>query len=306
MKDIGCGFSINERIEMNVLLHWFNTDFAPSAIHWIETLAVKGLQSVIVLLAAFWINRVLQRIAESRLRQGNHHDDGIIRTYKSIIRFVVLVPGILVAIHLTGIDLSSVFTTSGLFAVALGFAMKNVAENFVSGIMLRFERAIKPGDVLETEGALVRVKTIGMRATIVRAKDEKDLLIPNSQLVQTRVANFTYRDLVCRVWTIIGVSYDSDLNKVRKVLESVCAKMEGKSDQHAPEVLLTDFGSSTVNYKISVWFENPWDSGPYKSTLNEAIWSSFKDEGIKIAFPQLDVHFDNAIMSVDEQQQTKI
>ena len=291
---------------MTVSSHWLDADFASSAIHWIETLAAKGLQAVIVLLAAFWISRMLQRTAESRLRLGNHHDDGIIRMYKSTIRFVVMVPGVLVAIHLAGVDLSSVFTTSGLFAVALGFAMKNVAENFVAGIMLRFEHAIKPGDVLETEGKLVRVKTIGLRATIVRSKDEKHLLIPNSQLVQTQVANFTYRDPVCRVCTIIGVSYDSDLHKVREILERVCAKMAGKSDQHGPEVLLTDFGKSTVNYKVSVWFENPWDSGPYKSILNESIWWALKDAGIRIAFPQLDVHFDNPICKNEGQQQGEI
>ena len=290
---------------MNAILQFIHTQLSPAAVRWIETMGIKGIQAVFVLLAAFWINRLLQRMADHRLRHGNQSDDGVIRTYKSIIRFVVMIPGILVAIHLTGIDLSSVVTTSGLFAVALGFAMKNVAENFVSGIMLRFERAIKPGDVLETEGALVRVKTIGLRATIVRSKDEKDLLIPNSQLVQTRLANFTYRDMVCRVWTTIGVSYDSDLNQVRKILEGVCAKMVGKSDQHAPEVLLTDFGNSTVNYKISVWIENPWDSGPYKSTLNEAIWQNLKDEGIKMAFPQLDVHFDDAIRKVDGYHQAK-
>jgi len=165
-------------------------------------------------------------------------------------------------------------------------------REFEPGMMLRFERAISPGDVLETDGAMVRVKKISLRATVVRTKDEKDLLIPNSQLVQRRVANFTFRDSVCRVWTMVGVSYSSDLRQVRDILEKVCAQMDGKSDQHAPEVLLTDFGTSSVNFKISVWIENPWVAGLYKSDLNEAIWWSFEDAGIEIAFPQLDVHLD--------------
>lgn len=152
---------------------------------------------------------------------------------------------------------------------------------------------------------MVRVKQIGLRATIVRTKDEKDLLIPNSQLVQTRVANFTYRDSVCRVWTMVGVAYSSDLNQVRNILEKVCAQMVGQSDQHAPEVLLTDFGASSVNYKVSVWIENPWIAGVFKSSLNEAIWWGLKDAGIVIAFPQLDIHLDDTFRQVDVQRQIR-
>ena len=280
---------------MDILSQWFETDYWHTEGLFVEALAMKGFGAVAVLAVAFWLSRLLQRAVEHRLRQDNQNDDAIIRAYKSIVRYVVLVPGILVAIHLVGIDLSSLFTTSGLFAVAMAFAMKNVAENFISGIMLRFERVIEPGDVLEIKGTLVRVKTIGLRATTVRTKDEEDLLIPNSKLVQNGLTNCTYRDMLYRVWTTIGVSYDSDLDKVRKVLERVCSKMEGKSDQHAPVILLTDFGSSTVNYKICVWIENPWGAGRFKSALNESIWQSLKDEHITIAFPQLDVHFDDAI-----------
>jgi small-conductance mechanosensitive channel len=265
----------------------------------IEAMGIKGLQAMLVLLVAFLIYRWLQQLIDRRLRHDIENDEAAIRTYKKVARFIIMVPGLLIGLHILGINLSSFFTTSGLFAVAVAFAMKNIAENLVSGSMLRFERMIKPGDVLETEGIMVRVKKIGFRATTVRTKDERDLLIPNSQLVQDRVANYTYKDSLCRVWTMVGVSYSSDLNKVREVLEGVCNKMVGLSDQHAPEVLLTDFGNSTVNYKISIWIERPWFSGLVKSELNEAIWRDLNKAGIVIAFPQLDVHFDEAFRRTD-------
>jgi small-conductance mechanosensitive channel len=279
---------------MNALSQWFSTFIGQIDGSRLATIGIKGFHVILVLLVAYWFSRLLQRGVARRLRHEHENDDAAIRTYKNVARFVVMVPAILLAVHLMGVNVSHVFTTSGLFAVALAFAMKNISENLISGMMLRFERAISPGDILETDGAMVRVKKISLRATVVRTKDEKDLLIPNSQLVQTRVANFTFRDSVCRVWTVIGVSYSSDLRQVRDVLEKVCAQMADQSDQHAPEVLLTDFGSSTVNYKVSVWIENPWDAGPYKSDLNEAIWWSLKEAGIVIAFPQLDVHVDKA------------
>ena len=279
---------------MNKLSELFGEFLELINVKSIEAMGMKAFAATAIFLAAFWVSRMLQRRIDRRLRQDSHNDEATIRTYKNIARFIVMVPGILIAVHVLGINLSSLFTTGGLFAVALAFAMKNMAENYVSGMMLRFERTIKPGDVLETEGAMVRVKSIGFRATIARTKDEKDLVIPNSQLVQDRVANYTYRDSVCRVETTVGVAYSSDLKKVREVLESVCGQFDWASSQHKPAVIMSGFGDSAVNFKIRVWIENPWDAGRRQALLNEAIWWGLKEAGIVIAYPQLDVHFDEA------------
>jgi len=279
-------------IEMNTLSEWLAKFLGHTDVSGVEAMGKHGLQALLVLLIAYWIWRRLKRIIDRHLNHSSHDNEAAIQSYKNMALFIVFIPGILIALHVLGLNLSSAFTTGGLFALALAFAMKNIAENFVSGLMIRFERMIKPGDVLETDGAMIRVRKIGLRATTARSKDEKDLLIPNSQLVQERVANFTYWDSVCRVWTFVGVSYASDLNTVREVLEGVCGNMDGKSDQHAPEVLLTEFGDSAVNYKISLWIEDPWEKGLIKSQLNEAIWWGLKNAGIEMAFPQLDVHFD--------------
>jgi small-conductance mechanosensitive channel len=260
----------------------------------IEMMGLKLVSATAVLLVAFWVSRTLLRTIDRRMRHDDQDDEAIIRTYKTVVRAIVMVPGILLAVHVLGVDLSSLFTTSGLFAVALAFAMKNVVENYVSGLMLRFERTIKCGDVLETEGVMVRVKSIGFRATVARTKDERDLVIPNSQLVQNRVANFTYRDSLYRLETTVGVAYASDLKQVKEVLETVCGQIEWASVQHKPVVVLSSFGDSAVVFKVRVWVDNPWDAGRRQAQLNEAIWWSLKEAGIAIAFPQLDVHFDEA------------
>ena len=277
---------------MNKLSELFGEFLALINVKSIEMMGIKIFAAIAILLAAYWVSRMLQQRIDRRLRQDSHNHEATISTYKSIARSIVMIPGFLISLHVLGINLSSLFTASGLFAVALAFALKNAAENYVSGLMLRIEHSIKPGDVLETEGAMVRVKSIGFRTTIARTKDEKDLVIPNSQLVQLRVANHTYRDALCRVMTTVGVAYSSDLMKVREVLEDTCDQLEWKSDQHDPEVLLTEFGSSAVNYKISVWTEDPWEAGHARSHLNEAIWRALQKADIVIAYPQLDVHFD--------------
>ena len=198
---------------MNKLSELFGEFLALINVKSIEMMGIKIFAATAILLAAYWVSRMLQQGIDRRLRQDSHNGEATICTYKNIARSIVMIPAFLISLHVFGINLSSLFTASGLFAVALAFAFKNAAENYVSGMILRIERTIKPGDVLETEGAMVRVKSIGFRTTIVRTKDEKDLVIPNSQLVQDRIVNYTYKDTVCRFETTVRVAYDSDLKK---------------------------------------------------------------------------------------------
>ncbi len=277
------------------------SEFSPSIV---GNTRVHALLVILLSLVCWWLLRAAMK---KRLSDEDNWDAIAIRTYQRAAFLVVMVPGVLVALHVLGFNMSPLFTTSGLFAVALAFAMKNISENYLAGAMIRFERTIKVGDVLQlgATGMMMRVKKIGFRDTIVRSKDEMDILIPNSDLVREKVANFTFRDATCRVKTFVGVSYSSDLDKVREVLETVCNTFADLSDQHAPQVLLTDFGNSSINYRISVWIEDPWTRGQVKSDLNEAIWDAFNDAGIVMAFPQLDVHFDETAPLVGELKKNK-
>ena len=277
---------------MNKLSALFHEFLGLIDVKTLEAMTIRVIAAVIILLIAYWVSRILTKYIDRRMSQHGHNDKATIRTYQRIARFIVMFPGILLAVHALGVNLSSLFTTGGLFAVAFAFAMKDIAENYVSGILLRLERTVKPGDVLETEGIMVRVKSIGFHATTVRTKDGKDLVIPNSQLVQTRIANYTYSDLDCRIEAAVGVAYTSDLKEVRKVLEGVCSQLDWTSSRHKPVVLLSDFGDSAVNFKIRVWIEDPWETPGRLSLLNDAIWWGLKKAGIVIAYPQLDMHFD--------------
>jgi small-conductance mechanosensitive channel len=261
----------------------------------VEKYGVDVLQVLLILLVAYWTSRVVQRFLDRHLRLNEHIKEPDIRVYNNVARFIVMVVGLMLALHAMGLELSSIFTTSGLFAMALAFSMKNIVENYVSGLLVKLDRIIKPGDILEIDGMMVKVRAIGFHGTNVRTKDERDFLVPNSEFIQKRVANYTYHDTLCRVWTTVGVSYSSDMIKVRDVLEGVCATLSDMSDQHRPQILLTEFADSAVLFQVSVWIEDPWNSGQVKSNLNEAIWKGLTEAGITIAFPQLDVHLDEEI-----------
>ena len=275
---------------MNIFLEWLGKFFGHLDVSGLEKMAVKGLRALLVLLAAYWISRMIQRI----IVRSVNNDDNAVRTYRTVVRYVVMPLGFIMALHIMGLNLSTFFHTGGLFAIAAAFAMKDVANNLVSGFILRAERLIKVGDVLEshTHGVMMKVEKIGFRGVVARTKDSRSILIPNSFFIQDWIANYKYENTFCQVWAVVGVAYSSDLKKVSQVLEEACNKIDNSSEFREPEVLLLGFGNSTVNYKASIWIDTPWDSGKVKSELNKTVWWALKEAGIEIAFPQLDVHFD--------------
>jgi small-conductance mechanosensitive channel len=269
-----------------------------------ELVVIAGTQITVmtlVVLAAivvvtFKVAGLLQRTVERSLVKRSEGDEGTAGVVSRLLRYVILVIGLSIGLHTAGINLSALFAAGALFAVAIGFAMQNVVANFVSGIILLAERVIKPGDILEVEGHMVRVHDMGIRATLVRTLDDEDLVLPNSMLVQSTVKNFTLQDRLYRLRVPVGVSYASDLRKVRQALESAAHSVDWRSPERPPVVLLADFGSSSVDYEVSVWIEDPWNNRTNRSQLREAMWWALKEAGITIAYPQVDVHFDEPVV----------
>jgi small-conductance mechanosensitive channel len=254
----------------------------------ISTIAV-----FLILLLLTWIaSRVMQRALKKALGLRGITDEGTVGVGQRLLHYAIMALGAGVSLQTLGINLSALFAAGAVFAIGLGFAMQNIAQNFVSGIILLLERSIKPGDVLRVEGTLVRVQRMGIRATLVRTLDEEEMIVPNASIVQSTVTNYTLQDSIYRVRCPVGVIYGSDMRRVREVLEEVARSMPWRYKGREPLVLLTDFGASSVDFEISVWMEDPWGVRRVKSQLNEAIWWALKDAGITIAFPQLDVHFD--------------
>jgi len=263
-----------------------------------ETQGTVGtaLTVVLIILATWWFARLLSKTIMRAFERGGTVDKEAVRPYAKFAKAGVLLVGLGVAFNTLGFRLTAIFAAGGLFAVAIGFAMKNVAENFVSGLIMRLERSIKRGDILKVEGQVVTVKDVGIRFTLASNRDNEDLLIPNSILVQSMVTNRTLRDPLFRLRAPVGVTYSSDMKLVKETLMAAASSITWRSPERDPVVIMRAFGSSSVDWEVSVWVEDPWSVGQYVSELNEAIWWSLKDAGVVIAFPQLDVHFDEPVV----------
>ncbi|MCB1033569.1 MAG: mechanosensitive ion channel, partial [Acidobacteria bacterium] len=142
---------------------------------------------------------------------------------------------------------------------------------------------------------VVRVQSMGIRSTIVRTLDDEALIVPNAELVQSVVTNFTLKDTLYRRRVTVGVAYESDLRQVDAVLNRTAKDLSWRCPEPEPRVLLRAFGSSSVDFEVSVWIDDPWRMARRRSDLHHAVWWALKEAGITIAFPQLDVHFDASL-----------
>jgi small-conductance mechanosensitive channel len=250
-----------------------------------------ALSVAVVVAATFYVSHLLQRSLDRVLRRREILDDKNLGVGKRLLHYVVLFVGFGIALETIGIDLKALFAAGAFFAVAIGFAMQNITQNFVSGVILLVERIIKPGDVIEFDNTVAKVQTMGIRVTVVRTPNEEEIIVPNAMLVQNPIKNYTLQDASFRVRASVGVTYDSDMKKVWQVLQVTAADLPWRIKDREPVVLLREFADSSVNFEVSVWIDDPWRQQRHRSQLLDAMWWALKDAGIVIAYPQLDVHF---------------
>jgi small-conductance mechanosensitive channel len=246
---------------------------------------------VLLVIVTFWVSKVAQSFVGRMLFRGGVREQGTLLLIQRGLHYLVLVAGVAVALQTIGISLATAFAAGAVVAVGVGFAMQNILQNFVSGVILLAERTIKEMDILEVNGRTIRVERIGTRATVARTRNDEQMIIPNSELVQSVVTNYTLEDSFYRVYSQVGVSYSSDMRRVRDVLEAAAADVAGRVLERDPIVVMGEFADSSVVWGVSIWSDDPWAAPLIRSRLNEAIWFALADAGITIAFPQVDVHF---------------
>ncbi len=194
----------------------------------------RALSFILILAVAFALSIFFQRMVDLAFRRREIQDEGTQAVVKRLLHYLILLIGLGVGLETVGVELTALFTAGAVFAVAIGFAMQTILQNFVAGVILLIERSIKPGDILDVEGMRVKVVTMGIRTTVARTLDEEDLILPNSLLSQSIVKNFTLRDTLYRVRVPVGVSYGSDMRQVFEILKSASSGLPGVGYDREP------------------------------------------------------------------------
>jgi len=257
-----------------------------------NTTVGSALAVAAILVVTYLVARAVRRLAGRHFSRRGIDDDIALQTTAMVLQVVVWLVGIEVVLHLLGIRLATLFATTGFLALGAGFGIKGVVENWLAGIILRVGQTVRPGDILVVQDRWLQVKRIGPRTTDALTFSNEEVMIPNSEITQKMVTNLTRHDRIYRLEATVGVSYDSDLDVVRKTLETTLNGLEWRSTKREPAVYLTKFGDSSVDYTLHVWIDDVRHTLGPASDLHESVWWALKRTGIAIAFRQLDVHLD--------------
>jgi len=213
--------------------------------------------------------------------------EGSRKAMELMLQYAVVGVGLVaVAVHL-GLNTTALIAIAGGLSVGLGFGIKEVFSNFVSGLWLLFEGSVRPGEVLMLDGDPCEVRRLGLRATLLwRDRDNAELLIPNQTFFTEAATTYTASDRMRRSQVSVGAAYHHDPAEVIALLEATALEVPRVLHQPAPKALLLSYGDSAINYALRFWIANPMDNVGICSEVNQAIWHAFKRQNIEIPFPQ--------------------
>jgi len=250
---------------------------------------------IVILLVFVLISKGLRKLLKTRVFDKYQLDEGIQLVILKLTHYLLVGLGIIIAVQSIGLNLTSLAVVFGLLSVGIGFGLQNVASNFVSGLIILFERPIKIGDRITIGDVWGDVVNISLRATLVRTVDNITIIVPNSEFISSQVINWSHGDPKVRVHILVGVAYGSDVPLVIKSLLEVADNHPDVMKDPAPRVWFTDFGDSSLNFELLVWTPDPKKRHDIISELNRGIDNIFRRNKIQIPFPQRDLHVRSSV-----------
>ncbi|MFG6416777.1 mechanosensitive ion channel family protein [Roseateles sp. DC23W] len=241
-------------------------------------------------LIAWWVARAVRQVLGEQLSARPSLPRGVANSVASLSYYAVLLLGFLLALSAAGFKVSQLALVFGALGVGIGFGLQNIVNNFVSGLVLMFERPLRPGDVVEVAGAAGRVQAIGMRATIIRTFDGAEVVVPNGTLLSSSLTNWTLVDHSRRIEIEVGVVYGTEPAQVLALLQAVALATPGVAAQPAPSALMKGYGDSSLDFVLRAWttdFDN-WTS--IRSAMLVNVNTALGEAGIQIPFNQYDLN----------------
>lgn len=255
------------------------------------------IAAFLTLVAFFVISMVLRRALSRWVARNEAASDSSFYIIARVLHYILIALGLMLSASLVGLDFSKLAIIAGALSVGIGFGLQTIFNNFISGIILLFDRSIKVGDFVELDasGVMGTVKEIRVRCTLLTTNDNVDVLVPNSEFVSGRVVNWTYGDRYRRQSFPFGVSYKAEPEEVIKValaaaetvplllVDNVSRKMS---------VLMTGFGDSSLDFVLYAWVKPEAVKTPklVATQVNIALFKALNEAGIEIPFPQRDLH----------------
>jgi potassium-dependent mechanosensitive channel len=241
---------------------------------------------ILSFLIAVWVSLLFSRFLRFVLEEDVYHHfrlgPGVPYAISTMLHYAILFLGFVIALGTLGIDLGQITILAGALSVGIGFGLQNVINNFVSGLILLFERPIKIGDVIEVSGNVGEVRRIGIRASVIRTSDGSEVIVPNGSLISSQVTNWTFSDQQRAVEVSVNVVGGADTQRVVELLKSVAAAHPDVAKQPVPEVYIVNFTAGAVTFQLRVWTDRSRQWAQLRSDLAVAVNAALAREKIAI------------------------
>lgn len=247
------------------------------------------LKGFVVLLIVFWFSSLISKKSKSFVDSSKTIKSSTKNIIAKFIDIFIYAAVIIVILKTFGVDMTTLAVIGGAIGVGVGFGLQKIASNFISGIILLFEKSIEIGDIVELDNGNIfgTVKHFSSRYTLVESMDGKEIMIPNEEFIINRVTNWTYSNSRARIEITLGVAHGSDLNQVREIMLA-CAKEHPRCLSYPEaECFVTSFGEFDVRFVLYFWISDIVEGrqGP-KSEVQMNIWNTFKENGIEVPVPK--------------------
>lgn len=290
-------FILNLLLEVPSVAKYANPVLAYPILN-VETLRIS-LASLMQGLLSFYVLLVLTKILRTAIRIYlfyKSHGADVASTIDILVYNTALVIIVMTSLSIMGISWKLLLPVAGALGIGIGFGVRDIANNFVSGFVILSSRTIKRGDWVTMGDNSGKIVDIGIRTATLRTVDNIDIIIPNAQLISNQLINWSYTDNIVRIHIPVGVSYGSDVGLVRETLLEVAKGSPDVLDYPPSEARFISFGDSALNFELLIWIDVKKIRMPLvKSRINYLIWDAFKAKNIQIPFPQRDVWFKNEL-----------
>ena len=245
---------------------------------------------VISIYLAFWLARTVRILLRDEVLPKMGLPRGVDNSVSSLSYYALVMIGLMVALAAAGFEMSQFALVFGALGVGIGLGLQDVVKNFVSGLILMFERPIQPGDVVEVSGTSGKVREIGMRATTLTTFEGADVVVPNGALLSEKLINWTLSDMNRRIDVDVGVAYGTDPRRVLQLLQDVALGTPGIQPEPAPAIVFKGFGESSLDFGVRAWTQDFGDWVSIRTEMTARVYEAFTQEGIEIPFPQRALH----------------
>jgi potassium efflux system protein len=278
---------------MSAVTLWTST-VMDEGVATVNRVSLETLIFVVLLIGiTVYAARKLPALVELVMRSRTDVSAGTLYTISTLLNYIILGVGILVALSRLGLDWSKLQWLVAALGVGIGFGLQEIVANFICGLIILFERPISVGDIItvgDQDGVVTRIR---IRATTIRDWDGKELLVPNKEIITGRLLNWSLTDTRLRLTLPVGVAYGSDAALALKILSDTVADDKRVLADPAPSIIFSDFGDNSLNMVCRFYIDNIDNMWPVKTALHLEIYRRFEEAGIVISFPQRDVHLDS-------------